>query len=199
MLEEKEVKAATSEVTSSQTVMTKAGMTETSVHQMVETVTTTTVKTVTSTKISNSEEDMETNSGDQTIEQNADVVLLEKNGQDPNSELKSFEIKKVDKTSDGVKSTIMNVQSVCPNVKPTILKVTDENPQKSPQTRTVLIVNRDGNRVTLAVSKQPITTTQSSEGIDTIVTQNSTENTTVVSSSGMCIWAVIQFKSFFNT
>ncbi|XP_056018158.1 nucleosome-remodeling factor subunit BPTF-like isoform X3 [Ostrea edulis] len=183
MLEEKEVKAATSEVTSSQTVMTEAGMTETSVHQMVETVTTTTVKTVTSTKISNSEEDMETNSGDQTIEQNDDVVLLEKNGQDPNSELKSFEIKKVDKTSDGVKSTIMNVQSVCPNVKPTILKVTDENPQKSPQTRTVLIVNRDGNRVTLAVSKQPITTTQSSEGIDTIVTQNSTENTTVVSSS----------------
>jgi hypothetical protein len=186
MLEEKEVTTATSEVTSSQTVVTNAGRTETSVHQVVETVTTTTVKTVTSTKISNSEEAMETNSSEQTTEQDDDVVLLEKNGQDPNSELRSFEIKKVDKTSDGVKSTIMNVQSVCPNVKPTILKVTDENPQKSPQTRTVLIVNRDGNRVTLAVSKQPITTAQSSEGIDTLVTQNSTENTTVVSSSGMC-------------
>lgn len=57
--------------------------------------------------------------------------------------------------TDKPKSTILNVQSVCPNVKPTILKVNDDgSPQK--QTRTVLIVNRDGNKVTLAVSKQPL-------------------------------------------
>ncbi|XP_061191322.1 nucleosome-remodeling factor subunit BPTF-like isoform X2 [Saccostrea echinata] len=183
MSEEMEVIATTSEVTTSQTIVSEAGKTEAHLHQLVETVTTTTVKTVTSTKVSNSEEAMETDSGDQTNQPNDDVILLEKNGQGPNPDLKSFEIKKVDKTPDGVKSTIMNVQSVCPNVKPTVLKVTEDSSQKSPQTRTVLIVNRDGNRVTLAVSKQPITSSQSSDGIDTVVTQNSTENTTVVSSS----------------
>lgn len=181
--EENTVTATTSEVTSSQSIMSEAKKMETSVQQVVETVTTTTIKTISSTKVTNSEEGMETGSGDQSLKPEDEIVLQEKNGQDPNSELKSFEIKKLDKTPDGVKSTIMNVQSVCPNVKPTVLKVTEDSPQKSPQTRTVLIVNRDGNRVTLAVSKQPITTTQGSEGIDTVVTQNSTENTTVVSSS----------------
>ncbi|CAC5424118.1 BPTF [Mytilus coruscus] len=72
--------------------------------------------------------------------------------------------------------TIMNVQSLIPNVKSTILKVQDDSstPQKQTvkptifkvqddsgtsqkQTRTVLIVNREGNKVTLAVSKQSIT------------------------------------------
>lgn len=182
--EENTVTATTSEVTSSQSIMSEAKKMETSVQQVVETVTTTTIKTISSTKVTNSEEGMETESGDQSLKPEDEIVLQEKNGQDPTSELKSFEIKKLDKTPDGVKSTIMNVQSVCPNVKPTVLKVTEDSPQKSPQTRTVLIVNRDGNRVTLAVSKQPITTTQGSEGIDSVVTQNSTENTTVVSSSG---------------
>ncbi|XP_022313989.2 nucleosome-remodeling factor subunit BPTF-like isoform X2 [Crassostrea virginica] len=181
--EENVVTATTSEVTSSQTLMSEAGKMETSVQQVVETVTTTTVKTISSTKVSSSDQAMDADSSDLTNQSQDEIVLQEKNGQDPNSELKSFEIKKVDKTPDGVKSTIMNVQSVCPNVTSTVLKVTDESPQKSPQTRTVLIVNRDGNRVTLAVSKQPITGTQGSESIDTVVTQNSTENTTVVSSS----------------
>lgn len=182
--EENVVTATTSEVTSSQTLMSEAGKMETSVQQVVETVTTTTVKTISSTKVSSSDQAMDADSSDLTNQSQDEIVLQEKNGQDPNSELKSSEIKKVDKTPDGVKSTIMNVQSVCPNVTSTVLKVTDESPQKSPQTRTVLIVNRDGNRVTLAVSKQPITGTQGSESIDTVVTQNSTENTTVVSSSG---------------
>lgn len=93
------------------------------------------------------------------------------------------------------KPTILNVQSVCPNVKPTVLKVTnDELAKKTPQTRTVLIVNRDGNKVTLAVSKQPIDgNDQNKEGnqsgdkdVSETVTEQSSSSTsaTVTSTAG---------------
>lgn len=74
------------------------------------------------------------------------------------------------------KSTIMNVQSVCPNVKQTVLKVADSlDSHKSGQTRTVLIVNRDGNKVTLAVSKQPVTSSStSSTDSPSVIQQQST-------------------------
>lgn len=91
------------------------------------------------------------------------------------------------------KPTILNVQSVCPNVKPTVLKVTnDELAKKTPQTRTVLIVNRDGNKVTLAVSKQPIDgNDQNKEGnqsgdkdaSETVTEQSSSSTSTTVTST----------------
>ncbi|XP_069124363.1 nucleosome-remodeling factor subunit BPTF-like isoform X2 [Argopecten irradians] len=80
----------------------------------------------------------------------------------------------VSSVNDKPKSTIMNVQSVCPNVKQTVLKMNDDSSSPQKQTRTVLIVNRDGNKVTLAVSKQPL---DGSKAETTTIQQTSTTTT----------------------
>ncbi|XP_060074835.1 nucleosome-remodeling factor subunit NURF301-like [Ylistrum balloti] len=88
-------------------------------------------------------------------------------------DIRKIDLKNLTQVNDKPKSTIMNVQSVCPNVKQTVLKMNDESsPQK--QTRTVLIVNRDGNKVTLAVSKQPLDGTKAET---TTIQQTSTTTT----------------------
>ncbi|KAK3089173.1 hypothetical protein FSP39_001446 [Pinctada imbricata] len=178
--------------------------------EVTETVTTTTVKTITSTKV------MESGNMPNNVDKNDINVDGEEKkslGKTESQEKSSDDSKDTSNNStsnllrtiklenfsklNSEKSTIMNVQSVCPNAKqtilkvqedgtkPTILKVADDGSQKNPQTRTVLIVNRDGNKVTLAVSKQPVTAVAKADGTDTMVTQQaSTNNTSLVSSIG---------------
>ena len=82
------------------------------------------------------------------------------------------------------KPTIMNVQSVLPNVKTTVLdtggeEVKDEQIKPSPPaqntTRTMVMINKDGSRVTLqVVNKSPTTT-----GTTTTTTNSSTTQSAV--------------------
>ena len=193
--------SSTTEASSTQVKVSNSSTMSVESKKVVETVTTTTVKTTSTSKV------VESNS----LSNNVEVIdvdaepekkskdTIQENGEttDNNAPIKTLKLGSIGNLSGDNKSTIMNVQSVCPNAKPTILKVqddgtkqtllkmADDGSQKNTPTRTVLIVNRDGNKVTLAVSKQPITTTPKSEGSDSVVTQQtSTNNTSLVSSLG---------------
>ena len=75
----------------------------------------------------------------------------------------------------------MNLQSVLPNVKATVLNTGGEEAKEvaKPQhntTRTMVMINKDGSRVTLqVVNKSPTTTSNS-----TVVTQSSASNVTAL-------------------
>ncbi|VDI43251.1 nucleosome-remodeling factor subunit BPTF [Mytilus galloprovincialis] len=162
---------------------TKVSIEKTEVSQ---TTTTTSVKTVTSSTTVISTSSSDTKSDSATSSNGAKIIKITpemsveifKNATANSSGKESDTAEKSESTGDKKEEskTIMNVQSLIPNVKSTLLKVQDDSstPQKQTikptifkvqddsgsaqkQTRTVLIVNRDGNKVTLAVSKQPIT------------------------------------------
>ena len=200
MSQETKVSSST-EASSTQVKVSNSSTMSVESKKVVETVTTTTVKTTSTSKV------VESNS----LSNNVEVIdvdaepekkpkdTIQENGEttDNNAPIKTLKLGSIGNLSGDNKSTIMNVQSVCPNAKPTILKVqddgtkqtllkmADDGSQKNTPTRTVLIVNRDGNKVTLAVSKQPVTTTPKSEGSDSMVTQQTlTNNTSLVSSLG---------------
>ena len=161
------------------------------------TTTTTTVKTVTesTTVTSNSSTNTISGKSDTTASNGAKIIKITpemsveifKNansnssgkGSDSNTQGKSDSDKK-----EEPKSTIMNVQSLVPNVKPTILKVQDDSSTPQKQTRTVLIVNRDGNKVTLAVSKQSITPNQNTPSTAISISQALNNAITTVSAAG---------------
>jgi hypothetical protein len=159
------------------------------------TTTTTTVKTVTSstTITSNSTTDSKepTSNGAKIIKITPEMsVEIFKNsnsnssgkGSDTNTIVKSDLLG--DKKEEN-KSTIMNVQSLIPNVKPTLLKVQDTTDSSQKQTRTVLIVNREGNKVTLAVSKQSITPDQNTPSTAIAMSRSLSNSVTTVSAAGM--------------
>jgi hypothetical protein len=159
------------------------------------TTTTTTVKTVTSstTVTSNSTTDSKepTSNGAKIIKITPEMsVEIFKNsnsnssgkGSDTNTIVKSDLLG--DKKEEN-KSTIMNVQSLIPNVKPTLLKVQDTTDSSQKQTRTVLIVNREGNKVTLAVSKQSITPDQNTPSTAIAMSRSLSNSVTTVSAAGM--------------
>jgi hypothetical protein len=159
------------------------------------TTTTTTVKTVTSstTVTSNSTTDSKEpmSNGAKIIKITPEMsVEIFKNsnsnssekGSDTNTIVKSDLLG--DKKEEN-KSTIMNVQSLIPNVKPTLLKVQDTTDSSQKQTRTVLIVNREGNKVTLAVSKQSITPDQNTPSTAIAMSRSLSNSVTTVSAAGM--------------
>ena len=87
-------------------------------------------------------------------------------------------------TTTEKKPTIMNVQSVLPNVRTTVLntggeEVKDEQLKPSPPaqntTRTMVMINKDGSRVTLQVLNKSPTTT----GTTTTTTNSSTTQSAV--------------------
>ncbi|OWF46473.1 nucleosome-remodeling factor subunit NURF301-like isoform X2 [Mizuhopecten yessoensis] len=194
----------TTSVTSNVTTSTTVSDNGTSTLQKTELLTTTTttstlMKSITtiseSSEVVPKMEDAKEEMMDQDIKTEVKEEIVENNidGSETNVDVKSeqlsdlqneikqpVDIKKIDlknltqvSVNDKPKSTIMNVQSVCPNVKQTVLKMNDDSsPQK--QTRTVLIVNRDGNKVTLAVSKQPLDGTKAET---TTIQQTSTTTT----------------------
>ncbi|XP_033751700.1 nucleosome-remodeling factor subunit BPTF-like [Pecten maximus] len=191
--------SVTSNVTMSTTVSGNGSATMEKTELLTSTTTTSTLlKSITTTsepssvipKMEDVKEEMEV---DVKTEVKEEIVENNLETSETNQEIKSeqltdlqnqikqpIDIKKLDLknltqvgVNDKPKSTIMNVQSVCPNVKQTVLKMNDDNsPQK--QTRTVLIVNRDGNKVTLAVSKQPLDGTKAET---TTIQQTSTTTT----------------------
>lgn len=188
-----EVSVTTSETkaTDSMTTIVNTDQEKVKVEQTeVTETTTTTVKTVTSTTVSSSSEN-----GKETTSNGAKIIKIT-----PEMSveiLKNANANSSGKTSDtagksdtpGEKKddnkTIMNVQSVMSNVKPTILKVQDSDPNTpQKQTRTVLIVNRDGNKVTLAVSKQSITGDQNTPTTAVSLSQSLTNALSSVTSIG---------------
>ena len=191
----------TTATTSAHSVTTDTEMTDQSKVMVEETevvkttTTTTTVKTVTSstTVTSNSITDSKepTSNGAKIIKITPEMsVEIFKNsnsnssgkGSDTNTIVKSDLLG--DKKEEN-KSTIMNVQSLIPNVKPTLLKVQDTSDSSQKQTRTVLIVNREGNKVTLAVSKQSITPDQNTPSTAIAMSQSLSNSVTTVSAAGM--------------
>jgi hypothetical protein len=191
----------TSATTSTHSVTTDTEMTDQSKVMVEETevvkttTTTTTVKTVTSstTVTSNSTTDSKepTSNGAKIIKITPEMsVEIFKNsnsnssgkGSDTNTIVKSDLLG--DKKEEN-KSTIMNVQSLIPNVKPTLLKVQDTTDSSQKQTRTVLIVNREGNKVTLAVSKQSITPDQNTPSTAIAMSRSLSNSVTTVSAAGM--------------
>ena len=94
------------------------------------------------------------------------------------------DVKAEEEVTSEKKPTIMNVQSVLPNVKTTVLntggeEVKDEQIKPSPPaqntTRTMVMINKDGSRVTLqVVNKSPTTT-----GTTTTTTNSSTTQSAV--------------------
>jgi len=191
----------TTATTSTHSVTTDTEMTDQSKVMVEETevvkttTTTTTVKTVTSstTVTSNSTTDSKepTSNGAKIIKITPEMsVEIFKNsnsntsgkGSDTNTIVKSDLLG--DKKEEN-KSTIMNVQSLIPNVKPTLLKVQDTTDSSQKQTRTVLIVNREGNKVTLAVSKQSITPDQNTPSTAIAMSRSLSNSVTTVSAAGM--------------
>jgi len=187
----------TTATTSTHSVTTDTEMTDQSKVMVEETevVKTTTVKTVTSstTVTSNSTTDSKepTSNGAKIIRITPEMsVEIFKNsnsnssgkGSDTNTIVKSDLLG--DKKEEN-KSTIMNVQSLIPNVKPTLLKVQDTTDSSQKQTRTVLIVNREGNKVTLAVSKRSITPDQNTPSTAIAMSQSLSNSVTTVSAAGM--------------
>jgi hypothetical protein len=191
----------TTATTSTHSVTTDTEMTDQSKVMVEETevvkttTTTTTVKTVTSstTVTSNSTTDSKEpmSNGAKIIKITPEMsVEIFKNsnsnssekGSDTNTIVKSDLLG--DKKEEN-KSTIMNVQSLIPNVKPTLLKVQDTTDSSQKQTRTVLIVNREGNKVTLAVSKQSITPDQNTPSTAIAMSRSLSNSVTTVSAAGM--------------
>ena len=191
----------TTATTSTHSVTTDTEMTDQSKVMVEETevvkttTTTTAVKTVTSstTVTSNSTTDSKEpmSNGAKIIKITPEMsVEIFKNsnsnssekGSDTNTIVKSDLLG--DKKEEN-KSTIMNVQSLIPNVKPTLLKVQDTTDSSQKQTRTVLIVNREGNKVTLAVSKQSITPDQNTPSTAIAMSRSLSNSVTTVSAAGM--------------
>ena len=91
---------------------------------------------------------------------------------------------KGDEKQDQIEPTIMSVQTAFPNSKATILKMDGQsNGTSTPSTKTVLVVNREGGKVTLQVATKPIT------NASTIITQSNQTSTTtsgVMSGKDLC-------------
>lgn len=63
-----------------------------------------------------------------------------------------------DQITKPVSATIMNVQSVCPNVKTMIITANrNDKIDFNPNSKTILVVNKDGGKMTFSVATKPVT------------------------------------------
>ncbi|XP_067672997.1 nucleosome-remodeling factor subunit BPTF-like [Haliotis asinina] len=200
MMETAEVTSAstttTTTCTSSTTVraVSPDGVTKTT-QQITEKTETTTIKsttfTVSSTGLKPSDtEDKEekmdtTESVNETI--NSSSTLAEDKSGTEQSKSDSAEGAQESKTEmESEKSTnnpsIVSLQSVFPNAKTSLLKTLDEKTgDGSPQTKTVLVVNREGGKVTLSVATQPLADGSKDQSL--VLGQKTTTTTSTTSSA----------------
>ncbi|XP_071108199.1 nucleosome-remodeling factor subunit BPTF-like [Haliotis cracherodii] len=166
--------AATTTTTTSTSATTVSGVSPdgatTTTQQVTETTETTTIKSTTFTVSStglkpadteDKEEKMDTSEPVNQIINSSSTPAEDKSGtEQPMSDTAGGASESKSET-ESEKSTnnpsIVSLQSVFPNAKTSLLKSLDEKTADgSPQTKTVLVVNREGGKVTLSVATQPL-------------------------------------------
>lgn len=210
--------AATTTTTTSTSATTVSGVspdgattTTQQVTETTETTETTTVKSTTFTVSStglkpadteDKEEKMDTSeSVNQTINSSSTPAEDKSGTEQPVSDTAGGASESKSET-ESEKSTnnpsIVSLQSVFPNAKTSLLKSLDEKTADgSPQTKTVLVVNREGGKVTLSVATQPLADGAKDQSL--VLGQKTTTTTSTTSTvSGMCTAAQAGYHQRFR-